>query len=159
MNSRRIARAKESFRREIANIIFSMKDPRLHKKLITVSNIEISNDFLFCKVYMTSVDSMKHSKIICKILNHASNYIQINLAKNLKTRFVPKILFIPNNSEEYAFKINNILSKNNKSTLFEISEFLKKNNNFAIFIQVIPYGDAILIIQIILNLNQKILYV
>lgn len=143
MNSRRIARAKESFRREIANIIFSMKDPRLHKKLITVSNIEISNDFLFCKVYMTSVDSMKHSKIICKILNHAANYIQINLAKNLKTRFVPKIFFIPNNSEEYAFKINNILSKNNKSTLFEISEFLKKNNNFAIFTHVIPDGDAI----------------
>lgn len=143
MNLRRIAKAKESFRREISNIIFSMKDPRLHKKLITVSGIEISNDFLFCKVYMTSVDSMKHSKIICKILNHAANYIQINLAKNLKTRFVPKILFIPNDSEEYAFKINNILSKNNKSTLLKISEFLKKNNNFAIFTHVVPDGDAI----------------
>lgn len=143
MNSRRIAKAQESFKREISNIIFSMKDARLHKKLVTVTDVELSNDCLFCKAYMSSVDGFKHAKIICKILNHAANYIQINLAINLKTRFMPKVLFIPSDSEEYAFKINNILSKNNKSTLFEISEFLKNNNNFAIFTHVIPDGDAI----------------
>ena len=143
MNSRRIAKAQESFKREISNIIFSMKDARLHKKLVTVTNVELSNDCLFCKAYMSSVDGFKHAKIICKILNHAANYIQMSLAINLKTRFMPKVLFIPSDSEEYAFKINNILSKNNKSTLFEISEFLKNNNNFAIFTHVVPDGDAI----------------
>lgn len=111
MNSRRIAKAQESFKREISNIIFSMKDARLHKKLVTVTNVELSNDCLFCKAYMSSVDGFKHAKIICKILNHAANHIQINLAINLKTRFMPKVLFIPSDSEEYAFKINNILSK------------------------------------------------
>ena len=143
MNSRRIAKAQESFKREISNIIFSMKDARLHKKLVTVTNVELSNDCLFCKAYMSSVDGFKHAKIICKILNHAANYIQMSLAINLKTRFMPKVLFIPSDSEEYAFKINNILSKNNKSTLLEISEFLKNNNNFAIFTHVVPDGDAI----------------
>lgn len=143
MNSRRIAKAQESFKREISNIIFSMKDARLHKKLVTVTSVELSNDCLFCKAYISSVDGFKHSKIICKILNHAANYIQMTLAINLKTRFMPKVLFIPSDSEEYAFKINNILSKSNKSTLFEISEFLQKNNNFAIFTHVIPDGDAI----------------
>ena len=143
MNSRRIAKAQESFKREISNIIFSMKDARLHKKLVTVTSVELSNDCLFCKAYISSVDGFKHSKIICKILNHAANYIQMTLAINLKTRFMPKVLFIPSDSEEYAFKINNILSKSNKSTLFEISEFLRKNNNFAIVTHVIPDGDAI----------------
>ena len=125
MNSRRIAKAQESFKREISNIIFSMKDARLHKKLVTVTSVELSNDCLFCKAYISSVDGFKHSKIICKILNHAANYIQMTLAINLKTRFMPKVLFIPSDSEEYAFKINDVISfpytQKYNNRLFEFS--------------------------------------
>lgn len=146
MKSRRSERAQKSFRKEISNIIRSMKDPRIRDSFVTVSRVDVSNDLSFGKVFLSSINGKRHTKIICKILNNASGYVQTNLSKNLKTRITPKIIFTPNNSEEYAFEIEkkiNILNQNNRSNLFDISRFLEENDNFAIYTHEIPDGDAI----------------
>lgn len=145
MSSRKVEKAKESFKREISSIILSMDNPEIQREVISVSSVELSKDCLFCKSYISCVNGISQSKKLCKILNKASGYISSILASRLKTRLSPKLIFIPNDSEEYAFKMNSIFSRmriNNKSNLIEISNFLKENDDFAIYTHVNPDGDA-----------------
>ena len=146
MRSRKVERAQESFRREISSVIFSMKDPRVHRGLLTVSKVEVSNDCIFCKAYISCVEGINFSRKICKILNRASGFVQSSVAFRLKARVVPKILFLPDKSEEYAFKMSKIIKnivKNNKVDLDKVSDFLRDNDNFAIYTHVVPDGDAV----------------
>ena len=143
MKSRRIEKAQESIKREISLIISSMKDSRLHDCIITVSKVDVSGDLSFCKTYISCIKGINHSKKICKVLNFASGYIQSTLSHNLKMRSTIKILFIPCDSEEYAFKMNDILNNMRYSSLEKISDFLIKNNNYEILTHEIPDGDAI----------------
>ena len=146
MKARRLEKAKESFKREISNIIMSMKDPRIYNSFITISRVDVSGDLSFCKVFVSSIRGNENSEVVCKILNNASGYIQNLVSKRLKTRIVPKLLFISNPSEEYAFKLEKIINRikyNSFSSLLDISDFLKKNDNFEIYTHEIPDGDAI----------------
>lgn len=146
MRSRRIEKAQESFKREISNIIMSMKDPRIYNSFVTISRVEVSGDLSFCRVFVSSIRGSEYSKMVCKTLNNASGYIQNLIAKKLKIRIIPKILFIANPSEEYAFELEKIINKinhNNISDLSSISDFLQRNDNFEIYTHEIPDGDAI----------------
>ena len=146
MKSRRLERAHERLQREISTIISSMKDSRIHENLVTVSNVYVSGDFSLCKAYISCLKGGNSYNKVCKILNHASGYIQSKLVSRLKMRTVPKLLFIPNSSEEYAFKMNKIFDNfkiNKNRSLSEISEFLKINDNYCIYTHEIPDGDAI----------------
>lgn len=143
MKSRRIEKAQESIKREISLTISSMKDSRLHDCIITVSKVDVSGDFSFCKAYISCIKGISHSRKICKVLNFASGYIQHTVSHNLKMRSIIKILFIPCDSEEYAFKMNDILNNMHRTSLEKISDFLIKNDNYEILTHEIPDGDAI----------------
>ena len=143
MKSRRSEKAQESIKREISLTISSMKDSRLHDDIITVSKVDVSGDFSFCKAYISCLKGINHSRKICKVLNFASGYIQNTVSRNLKTRSIIKILFIPCDSEEYAFKMNDILNNMHSSSLEKISDFLINNDNYEILTHEIPDGDAI----------------
>lgn len=146
MESRRVKRINESLIRNISDIIRNMKDTRLHDDVITVCGAVVSSDVSFCKVYISTLKGINHSKKICKVLNYASGHIQCKLSSRLKTRIIPKILFLPSNSDEYAFEIEKIISKNkmnDKNKLNQICDFLKQHDNFAIYTHQNPDGDAI----------------
>ena len=146
MEHRKNRRLRESFIRHTSNIIREMKDHRLHEGIITICDARVSSDASFCKIYISSLNGMGNAKKICKILNYASGYIQSQLSSNLRLRISPKILFIPSNSEEYAFKIENMISMSkldNKKRLHKICDFLINNDNFGIFAHIHADGDAI----------------
>ena len=147
MNTRRNRHVSESFKREISNSIQKMKDPRIHDSIITISDLSVSPDFSFCKVYISTLNGFNHSKKICKILNYASGHIQSLLSSRLKSRITPKLLFVPCDSSEYAFKIDSLISdineRNNIDKFNRIVSFLKDNDNFSIYTHENPDGDAI----------------
>lgn len=147
MNNRRNRHVNESFKREISNSIQKMKDPRIHDSIITVNDLSVSPDFSSCKIHISTLKGLNHSKKICKILNYASGYIQSSLSSRLKSRTTPKLLFVPCDSTEYAFKIDSLLSninkRRNEEQLNRIVNFLKVNDNFSIYTHENPDGDAI----------------
>ena len=85
MKARRLEKAKESFKREISNIIMSMKDPRIYNSFITISRVDVSGDLSFCKVFVSSIRGNENSEVVCKILNNASGYIQNLVSKRFLT--------------------------------------------------------------------------
>ena len=147
MNTRRSRHINESFKREISNAIQKMKDPRISDNIITISDLSVSPDFSFCKVHISTLNGFNHSRKVCKILNYASGHIQSLLSYRLKSRAIPKLLFVPCDSSEYAFKIDSLLSnineRSNKDRFNRVINFLKENDNFSIYTHENPDGDAI----------------
>ena len=93
-DSFRIQRIKTLIREEIGKMIItdSLKDPRI-SNLISVSDVDVSRDIKYAKVYISGFESNKSVEKSVEALNHASGFIQMKLAKRLKTRNTPILSF------------------------------------------------------------------
>ena len=58
----KLNRTSEDIRRELMDILRSMKDPRISGGMISVVRIELTNDLSHCKVYISSLEGMEKAK-------------------------------------------------------------------------------------------------
>jgi len=95
------------FSHEISKLILSgvVKDPRV-SHFASVSQVIISNDLGFAKIYMSSFESWDQLLKTVEALNHASGFIQGILGKKLKLRQIPKLNFIPDDSITEGMRIS-----------------------------------------------------
>lgn len=93
-DSFRTERIKTLIQEEIGKMILSdtIKDPRI-SNLVSVSGVDISRDIKYAKIYISGFESNKSVEKSVEALNHASGFIQMKLAKRLKTRNTPKLSF------------------------------------------------------------------
>ncbi|MCK5197032.1 MAG: 30S ribosome-binding factor RbfA [Spirochaetales bacterium] len=98
-DSFRIQRIRALIREELGKMILSgtIKDPRI-SNLLSVSDVDISKDIKYAKVYISGFESSKSVKKSVEALNHACGFIQMKLAKRLKTRNTPKLTFFVDSS-------------------------------------------------------------
>ena len=111
MSNHRTARISEEIKREISQMIRDeIKDPRV-KGLISVTQVETTNDFRYAKIYVSMFSSPEESKNALLGLEKASGYLRSELAKRLSLRYTPELLFKMDHSMEYGFKINKIIAE------------------------------------------------
>lgn len=98
-DSFRIQRIQTLIREEIGKMIIlgTIKDPRI-SNLISVSDVNISRDIKYAKIYISGFESNKSIEKSVEALNHANGFIQMKLAKRLKTRNTPKLSFFADSS-------------------------------------------------------------
>ncbi len=98
-DSFRKKRVETLIREEIGKMIVTgtIKDPRI-SNLVSVSDVETSRDLKYSKVYISGFESESRINKTVEALNHASGFIQMNLAKRLKTRNTPILTFYPDTS-------------------------------------------------------------
>lgn len=98
-DSFRKQRIKTLIREEIGKMIVNgfIKDPRI-SNLISVSDVDVSRDIKYAKVYISGFESNKSVEKSVEALNHASGFIQMKLAKRLKTRNTPILSFFVDQS-------------------------------------------------------------
>jgi ribosome-binding factor A len=98
-DSFRIQRIQTLIREEIGKMILSgtIKDPRI-SNLLSVSDVSISRDIKYAKVYISGFESDKSIEKSVEALNHANGFIQMKLAKRLKTRNTPILSFYADSS-------------------------------------------------------------
>ncbi len=98
-DSFRIQRVETLIREELGMMIVSgiIKDPRI-SNFISVSDVKISRDIKYAKVYISGFESNKSLDKSVEALNHACGFIQVKLSKKLKTRNTPKLTFFADHS-------------------------------------------------------------
>ena len=98
-DSFRIKKVETLIREELGKLILSgsIKDPRI-SNLISVSDVDVSRDIKYAKVYISGFESNKSVEKSVEALNHACGFIQMKLAKKIKTRNTPKLTFFIDNS-------------------------------------------------------------
>jgi len=115
--SRRIQKVSSLLKKEIS-LVFNndLEDKIISENFITISNIEVSSDLHYCKVYIScSVDDEIKSQILDS-LNNSKSFIRHKLSQRIEMRRIPELIF----------KIDRALEKE-ISVLKLLDELRKKN--------------------------------
>ena len=111
MASNRAEKVSDLLKKEISLIITNeIKDPRLQN--INITAVKVSDDIGIATVFYSIIGESIHksdSKIGDKILKKFSGMIRSNLAKKIKIRRIPKIIFRFDESIEYSENIEKLL--------------------------------------------------
>ena len=98
--------------REISNILqVDLKDPKLG--FVTVTDVQCTKDLSVAKVYVTFLGKQERNDAGMRILQKSKGYIRSTLAKRIKIRKMPDLIFIQDTSLEKGNKIESILKNMN----------------------------------------------
>ncbi len=110
----KINRLSNILKREISNILANeVKDKNI--KFVTVTDVKLSSDLSFAKVYVTVLNDETRNDTM-KSLKNASSFVRGKLHDHVEMRHIPEISFIYDESIEYGQKIESIISDLNKKS-------------------------------------------
>ncbi len=114
---KRSLRVGDLIREEVADIIMhKIRDPRLG--FVTVTDVKASDDLKHAQVYVSVLEDAKRAKTH-KILKSSAKFIRSELAKRVKIKFIPELIFKLDESIEYGAKIEKILNEIKSSKTLE----------------------------------------
>lgn len=96
MASNRIGRINEEIQRELAALIRTVKDPRVHG-LVSITAVETTPDLRFSKIYVSVLDKSDVKEVV-KGLKSAAGYLRRELGSALKLRYTPELQFVEDDS-------------------------------------------------------------
>ena len=113
MPSFRLDRTSEDVKRELTDIMRTLKDPRING-LLSILKVDLSKDLSLCRVYVSSLDGIDAAKSAVEGLNSAAGYVRRELGQRIKLRRSPQIQFVADDSIEHRAHINQMLHDLNK---------------------------------------------
>ena len=105
MTKVKVERAGSDIQRELSNILL-LEAKDVDFKNVTITAVEVSNDFSYAKVFFTTTDDRKHVE---KDLNNAAGFFRSLLSQRIDIRHTPELKFIFDESIEYGQKIEKII--------------------------------------------------
>lgn len=102
----RIDRVNELIKKKIAEII--LREIFVENALITVQSVDVSKDLKYARIKV-SVFPFKESEKALKIIKKQLPNLQKILNRVIKIKFVPKIRFVLDKTEEKAYRVEKIL--------------------------------------------------
>ena len=89
------------------------KLPNLETKEITVTEVRMSQDLKIAKAFVLPLGGKNAQEIVEK-LKEFSYVIRKVLSKKITMKYLPKLLFVKDESFDYAEKIENLIKQTNK---------------------------------------------
>jgi len=89
------------------------KLPNLETREITVTEVRMSQDLKLAKAFVLPLGGKNANEIIEK-LKEFSYLIRKVLSKKITMKYLPKLLFVKDESFDYAEKIENLIKQTNK---------------------------------------------
>ena len=89
------------------------KVPNLETNNITVTEVKMSQDLKIAKAFVLPLGG-KNSQEIVDTLKEFSFVIRKVLSKKITMKYLPKLLFVKDESFDYAEKIENLIKQTNK---------------------------------------------
>ena len=107
----RIVRINDDIKRELAQLIPNLKDPRV-RGLISITRVDTTPDLRYCKVYVSALDK-GDGKDMVKGLKSASGYLRRELGHALQLRYTPELTFVQDDSIDQGAHILDMLRNPN----------------------------------------------
>jgi ribosome-binding factor A len=108
----RVSRVGEQIKKELSQIIQAeLKDPRIG--FITVTGVEVTNDFSQAKVYMSVLGSDEQKEATLKALGKSTGFLRSELGKRIRMRKIPELAFKFDSSIDYGSRIEKLLDEIN----------------------------------------------
>lgn len=110
MASNRLGRINEEIQRELADLLRELKDPRVHKTMLSITRVETTPDLRWAKVYVSIFDK-EYTKEAIAGLKSSSGYLRRELGRALQLRYTPELQWQADDSITHGAHILDILSK------------------------------------------------
>ena len=110
MASNRLGRINEEIQRELSDLLREMKDPRLHKTLLSITRVETTPDLRYAKVYVSLLDKTFTKETLAG-LKSSAGYLRRELGRALQLRYTPELQWQADDSITHGAHILDILSK------------------------------------------------
>jgi len=109
MNERRLHRLQAQIQARIAELLLrELQDPKLG--MITISRVELDKEFTQAKVYWSVLGEQYQRAHTDRALQRARGFVQREVGKTLKTRTVPHLEFVFDESIAGAVKLRQTLA-------------------------------------------------
>lgn len=109
---KRSDRVAQELKKEVAVILQrEVKDPRIG--MVTVSDVEVSSDLAYAKVFVTFLFDSDESAVKngMKGLEKAAPYVRTLLGKAMRLRIVPEVRFIYDSSLVDGMRMSNLVTQ------------------------------------------------
>jgi ribosome-binding factor A len=103
-------RVAHLMRREVAEILGTLRDPRL-THWVSVTDVEVTPDLSMARVYVSILPEGREREQSLEALAHASGFVRRALAPRLGLREVPEIRFLLDRSIESGARVDELLRK------------------------------------------------
>ncbi|MBR3365159.1 MAG: 30S ribosome-binding factor RbfA [Solobacterium sp.] len=109
MSSIKQKRLEGIIRKDISDIIqFEVKDADVG--FVTITDVEVSNDHSYAKVYVSFLGKNARAQAGLKALNRAKGFIRSALSQRLSIRRTPELTFVLDTTEEHGRHIDEIIA-------------------------------------------------
>lgn len=111
MVKNRIARLNSLLKEVLSEVIQrEVRNPLVHK-LVTVTQVEITNDLQHAKVHISVIGTDKERQETIQALQSGAGFIAIQASKKVVMRYFPALTFKLDTSVEQQMRINTLLDK------------------------------------------------
>ena len=109
MASNRIGRINDEIRRELSDILRSVKDPRVSQSMLTITHVDTTSDLRYARIYLTAMDRTGE-KDLMRGLKSASGFLRRELGNRLNLRYTPELQFFADDSIAHGAHILDMLN-------------------------------------------------
>lgn len=109
MANHNLSRLTEDVKREISAALPEIKDKHVSGEIVSISSVEITSDLSYCKIYVSVLGDEHKTDEAVKALEKAAGFLVRRINARIKMRKMPRLIFLPDNSQEYYEKISRIL--------------------------------------------------
>ena len=109
MSSHKVQRATEDVKRELTDILRTLKDPRI-TGMISIVNLDLSADYSHCTVFISSLDGMDSAKEAVKGLRSAAGFIRREIGTRMRMRRTPEFHFEADDGIAHSAGIHELLN-------------------------------------------------
>lgn len=103
-------RVEEMIRHELANILqFEMRDPRV--RLATVQHLRVSRDLSHAEVGISMLGDEAEREDCVRVLERAKGFIRSTLARRVRLRMTPELVFKLDRGAEHSQRISELLEE------------------------------------------------
>ena len=108
VSANRLGRINEEYRKELSEIIRSMKDPRI-PVMTSVVAVNVTPDLRYAKIYVSVMGEEKVQQDALAALKKSAGYVRREIGNRLKLRHVPEPAFELDRSIEHGARITELL--------------------------------------------------
>ena len=109
MASNRINRINEEIQKALADLLRSVKDPRVSGTMISITRVETTPDLRFAKIYVSFLEEQK-AKDAIKGLESAAGYLRRELGAALQLRHTPSLQWALDDSITYGARMLKLIN-------------------------------------------------
>jgi len=130
MPTRRQERVSEMMREELSLLIGAeLTDPRLAEAMVSVTDVQVSQDLRNARVYVEHVLPSALSGEVLQALRHAEGYLRQAVVENLELRFVPMLTFHIDETNERGRRIDTLLDTVARETVQTLPAPIEKDED------------------------------